>query len=239
MINCIIVDDQQEAIYVIQDHLKKIPQLALRKTFTDPIEGLKYLENNQIDLVFLDIEMPILNGLEFIESLKAVNGKNIPKFIFTTGYHKYALSGYEHGAIDFLVKPIGFKRFNISIERLIDYIKNVPIQNSILNKDYFFVELDGARFKIQYNNIVYIESDRNYIHIVEEKIVRKICKPMHYIENILGKHENFIRVHKSFIISDKYVEIIKGNDIIMNFNGIKKTISIGKTYKNSVLKKFS
>jgi DNA-binding LytR/AlgR family response regulator len=239
MINCLIIDDQQEAIDVIQDHLSKFSQINLRKVFTDPIEGLKYLETNQVDLVFLDIEMPNLNGLEFIESLKAVNGKNIPKFIFTTGYHKYALSGFEHGAIDFLVKPIGFKRFNISIERFIDYIKNPTIQNSILNKDYFFVELDGAKFKIKYGNIAYIESDRNYIQIVEEKIVRKICKPMHYIENLLGNHDNFIRVHKSFIISDKYVEVIKGNDIVMNVNGTKKTISIGKTYKDSVWKKFN
>lgn len=239
MINCIIIDDQQEATDVIQDHLKRITQINLKKVFTDPIEGLKYLENNQIDLVFLDIEMPNLNGLEFIESLKEVNGKNIPKFIFTTGYHKYALSGFDHGAIDFLVKPIGFKRFNISMEKFMDYIKNPIAQNSILNKDYFFVELDGAKFKIQYNNIAYIESDRNYIHIVEEKTVRKICKPMHYIENLLKNHDNFIRVHKSFIISDRFVEIIKGNDIVMNVNGTKKTISIGRTYKDNVLKKFS
>jgi DNA-binding LytR/AlgR family response regulator len=239
MINCIIVDDQQEAIDVIQDHLNKFSQVDLGNVFTDPIEGLKYLKTNPVDLVFLDIEMPNLNGLEFIESLKAVNGKNIPKFIFTTGHHKYALSGIEHGAIDFLVKPISFKRFNISIERFIDYIKNPTTQNSFLNKDYFFVELGGAKFKIKYSDIVYIEGDRNYIHIVEEKAVRKICRPMHYIENLLRNYGNFIRVHKSFIVSDKYVEQIKVNDIVMNVNGAKKTISIGKTYKDSVLKKFN
>ena len=242
MINCVIIDDQPEAIAVIQNHLQKIPQINLKRAFTDPICGLKYLEDNEMDLVFIDIEMPDLNGLEFIESLKAVKGKNIPKFVFTTGNYKYALSGFEHGAIDFLLKPIGFKRFNISIERCIDYIRNPSNptnQSSNSNKDYFFVDVDGSKIKIQYDNIAYIESDRNYINIVEEKIVRRICKPLHYMENILEKNDNFIRVHKSFIISDKYVEIIKGNDIVMNISGAKKTISIGKVYKGGVLRKFN
>ncbi len=238
MITCIIIDDQKEAIGVIEDHLKKFSQLKLVTVFTDSLEGLEFLEKNQVDLVFLDIEMPNLNGLDFIESLRSKKGKNIPKFIFTTGYHKYALSGYEKGVIDFLIKPIGFTRFKMSMDRLIDAWKESSIRN--FHKEYFFMELDGVKIKINYENIIYIESERNCIHIYERKVKRTFYKPMNYIESILINNEDFIRVHKSFIISINYAEEIKSSSIVMNLTeGKIKTISIGRTYKEAVLKKFS
>lgn len=239
MIKCIIVDDQKEAIGVIEDHLKKFSQLKLISVFTDSLEGLDFLQDNQIDLVFLDIEMPNLNGLDFIESLRSRKGKDLPKFIFTTGYHKYALSGYEKGVIDFLVKPIGFTRFKISIDRFIDSWKDSSLQRNT-QKDYFFMELDGAKIKISYENVMYIESDRNYIHINERKTKRTFYKTLNYMEDLLCDDADFIRVHKSFIISVKYLDHIKGSDVIMDLkNGERKTISIGRTYKDSVLKKLS
>lgn len=239
MIKCIIVDDQKEAIGVIEDHLKKFSQLTVLSIFTDSLEGLDFLQDNEIDLVFLDIEMPNLNGLDFIESLRSRKGKNLPKFIFTTGYHKYALSGYEKGVIDFLVKPIGFTRFKMSIDRFIDSWKDlVPMKN--IQKDYFFMELDGARVKISFDNVMYIESDRNYIHIYEKKIKRTFYKTLNYMEDLLCDGEEFIRVHKSFIISVKYMDQIKGTNVIMDLkNGERKTISIGRTYKEAVLKKLN
>lgn len=239
MIKCIIVDDQKAAIGVIEDHLKKFPQLKLIAVFTDSLEGLEFLENEQIDLVFLDIQMPNLNGLDFIESLRSKMGKNIPEFIFTTGYHKYALSGYEKGVIDFLVKPIGFTRFKISMDRLIDRWKDPQSLNRNPNKEYFFMELDGAKIKIIYANIMYIESERNWIHIHEKKAKRTFYKTMSYIEDILANNEDFIRVHKSFIISFNYAEQMKGSDIVMKINeGEIKTISVGRKYKENVLKRF-
>ncbi|HSH67022.1 MAG TPA: LytTR family DNA-binding domain-containing protein [Bacteroidia bacterium] len=237
MINCIIVDDRIDGIEVIENHLKNFNEITTMGTFTDSIAALKFLENNKIDLVFLDIDMPNLDGLEFIESLTFTLGKNIPKFIYTTGHSKYALSGFELGASDYLLKPIVFKRFKVAIERILDNWKNSSFLNS--NKDYFFVEIDGSKLKIKYENIAYIESERNYIHIREEKIVRKICKPMYYIENILSNHKDFIRVHKSFIVSANFVELYRGNDLILKINGEQKTISIGRTYKESVLKKLN
>jgi DNA-binding LytR/AlgR family response regulator len=238
MITCIIIDDQKEAIGVIEDHLKKFAQLTLIAVFTDSLEGLEFLEKKQVDLVFLDIEMPNLNGLDFIESLRSKKGKDIPKFIFTTGYHKYALSGYEKGVIDFLIKPIGFTRFKMSMDRLIDAWKDPSSLNKNIHKEYFFMELDGIKIKINYENIMYIESERNCIHIYEKKVKRTFYKTMNYIESILINNEDFIRVHKSFIISINYAERITSSDIVMNIgNGKKKTISIGRTYKEAVLKK--
>jgi DNA-binding LytR/AlgR family response regulator len=233
------VDDRIDGIEVIENHLKNFDDITLIKSFTDSIVALKFLENNKIDLVFLDIDMPNLDGLEFIESLTLTLGKNIPKFIYTTGHSKYALTGFELGASDYLLKPIVFKRFKVAIERVLDNWKNPSVSNSNSHKDYFFIEIDGSKLKIKYDNIAYIESERNYIHICEEKTVRKICKPMYYIENILNNHKDFIRVHKSFIVSTNFVEVYRGNDLILKINGEKKTISVGKTYKEAVNKKFS
>jgi two-component system LytT family response regulator len=238
-LTCIIVDDRVDAINTIKNHLKNIKELTLIESFTDSIKALTFLETNKIDLIFLDIDMPDLDGLEFIESLTLKNGKYIPKFIYTTGHAKYALSGFDLGASGYLIKPIIFKKFKVAVERIVDNWKDTSNINSKQKKDYFFLEQDGAKFKIKYSNIAYIESERNYIHIHEVNTVRKIIKPMNQIEAVLKDQDNFIRVHKSFIISDNYVESIKNNDIVLKINGARKTISIGKTYKESVLKKFS
>src|SRR4051812_44926515 len=115
MISSIIVDDQIENVEVIEEHLKQIPQLALLKKFTSCLEALDFLEVNHVGIVFLDIQMPGLSGLKLIENLKEKNGANIPKFIMTTGYPEYALSGFDYGVVDFIVKPIFFKRFKIVV----------------------------------------------------------------------------------------------------------------------------
>lgn len=237
MINCIIVDDKIDCIKIITSHLRHFSTISLLEGFTDSIEALAYLENSKVDLVFLDIDMPNLDGLEFVQSLRAKNGKNTPKFIYTTGYPNYALSGFDLGAVDFLVKPIGFVRFKQAIERLLDNWKD-PVPQSANAKEYFFVEISGAKFKVNYKNVMYIESKGNFVHIHESKIERRVYAAMHYMESILCKQEDFIRVHKSFIVSVNYVNNLRGNEIIMDLNGKVKTISIGKTYKENVLKKF-
>jgi DNA-binding LytR/AlgR family response regulator len=238
MITCIIVDDQKEAIGVIQDHLKKFPEIKTINFFTDSLEALVFLEKNQkIDLVFLDIEMPNLNGLDFIESLRQKYGKQIPKFIFTTGYHKYALSGYEKGVVDFLIKPIGFTRFKMSIDRIIDNWKDPVALGKIGFKEQFYIEVDGIKIKMNYENIMYVESDRNCVHIFDRKGKKTVYQTMQSIEELLSNDDRFVRVHKSYIVSESFVESIKGNDIVMDLNGTIKTIPIGRTYKEAALKK--
>ena len=149
MINCIVVDDQQEAIDVIVEHAKRIPQIVVTKTFTDSIEALHFLESNKIDLVFLDVDMPNLNGIELIESYKAKIGSTSAKFIFTTGYPDYAISGFEKGVIHYLLKPIVFKRLKEAVERFLENTKNIQSNDAIGgNKDYFFVESDGSKLKL-------------------------------------------------------------------------------------------
>jgi two-component SAPR family response regulator len=111
MYTCIIVDDQTEAVVLIKDHVTKIPSLSLLLATTEPVEALAFLDKNKPDIIFLDIEMPGITGIEFIENNKARWGNNMPKVVFTTGYSNYALSGYEHGVKDYLLKPVSFIRF--------------------------------------------------------------------------------------------------------------------------------
>lgn len=233
MFNCIIVDDQEYAIRIIEEHVIKMPKLKLLNTFTNSLEALQFLENTFVDLVFLDVDMADLNGFQIIENLTKKLKEKIPSFILITGHTQYALSGYDYDIAGFLVKPVDFNRFKISVDRWIEKQSNVTV-----SKEYFFIESDGVKHKINYKDIAYIESQGNFVEIVESKITRKIYKSMQYIESILVRNEDFIRIHKSFIISANYIRAIKSNEIEMNVGGIKKTISIGKTYKENVLRKF-
>lgn len=235
MVYCIVVDDQQEAIDVIVEHIKRIPQVDVLKTFTDSIEALDFLELNEIDLVFLDVDMPNLNGIELIESYKTKNSSVKTKFILTTGYRDYAISGFEQGVIDYLLKPVVFKRFKQSVERFMENIKVIYANDaSVGKKDYFFIESDGSKLKLNYKNIAYIESEKNHIHIIESNTKKTVRKPMHYIEGLLESHEDFIRVHKSFIISVNYIEVIRMNEIVMSIGDTKKTISLGGRYRDNI-----
>jgi DNA-binding LytR/AlgR family response regulator len=237
MFKCIIVDDQRVNIEVIEEHLKKMPQLVLINTFTNPVSALNFLQENDVDLAFLDVQMPDLDGLEIIEALRIKKRHNFPLFILITGHSKYALSGFEYGVVDFLLKPISFKRFNIAIDRFIEkQSKTTQISDTGIDKDYFFIESEGSKLKLNYKDIAYVESQRNFVEIVGKHGKKPIYKPMHYIENILTNQHGFLRVHKSFIISINYIEVLRVNDIILNVEGQKKTISIGGTYKENVFK---
>jgi DNA-binding LytR/AlgR family response regulator len=238
MCNCIIVDDQIEAIQVIEMHIKKIPQLKLVKRFTNSIEALDFLKDSEIDLLFLDVEMPDLSGFEFIDSLNKSSLYKIPSLILTTGYSEYALQGYEYRIVDFLLKPITFKRFKNAVDNFFESKTQVS-QNSNSNREYFFIESDGSKIKINYNEVIYVESDNNGFKLVEKNIIRNINKPLYYIEDILCNHVDFVKVHKSYIISLKHVESAKSTDLILKIGAAKKTISIGPTFKDNFLKKIN
>ena len=122
MVKCIVIDDQKYAIDAITDHIQKIPELSLVSAFINPLEAIVFLEEHAIDLVFIDVEMPHLNGIEFIEAMMVKKGNDIPYFILTTGHHKYALISYDYGVADYLMKPIAFKRLRIAVDKFLNQI---------------------------------------------------------------------------------------------------------------------
>lgn len=236
MINCIAIDDQDVAIKVMVEHISKIPQLNLLKTYTDPIEALSFLETNRIDLVFLDIQMPHIGGLDFIESLRSKQGNLMPEFILTTGHNQYALSGFEQGVADYLLKPIGFKRFKIAIDRLISK-KLQSVLSEFPKEDFFFADLNGKKQKINFKEISFIESAGNYVSVFGDNDLKAVIyNSMNGMQEIVPK-DNFMRVHKSYIVSINHIHAIKGNAIIVKRNGAEINVPMGSTFRMATLKK--
>lgn len=232
---CIIVDDQREAVELLVDHVKKVGALDLKMATTDAIEALDFLEEESVDLIFLDVQMPDLTGLDFIENLREKLGNKMPRIIFTTGYDHYALPGYEHGVFDYLLKPISFKRFKKSVDRVLAEQKPTTTSDSN-ERNFFFADVDGKKVKIDFDDIVYVEGARNYIFIVTDQRKMIILKSMTSMGELLPK-EQFMRIHKSYICAINRIRAIKGNEIIVDVKDDSKAIPIGVTYREGVLKK--
>jgi DNA-binding LytR/AlgR family response regulator len=231
---CIIVDDQPEAVDLILDHVQKLPQLSVLFSTTDAIAALSFLNKTKPDIIFLDIEMPDISGLDFMENLKLKWGNNMPKVVFTTGYSEYAISGYEFGVYDYILKPVSFSRFKISVDRIIDELDKRNTQAA--NKpNFFFVEDEGRKIKVNFDEVIYIEGAGNYIVIIMRDSKKILYKTMNAMQELLP-FDKFMRVHKSYIIAISTVQAIRGNEIILKVNNNEKNIPIGITYKESVQK---
>lgn len=217
-IKCIIVDDEPLAIQLLENYVMKIPFLELVFSSENPIEALEYIQNNEADLIFLDIQMPELSGINF---MKIVGDKL--KYILTTAYSEYALEGYEHNVIDYLLKPIPFGRFEKSALKAQE---RFPTNETSANS-YFFVKSSGQQRKINFDEILYVESIKDYVNIKTENEEYIVLDTLKSLENQLP--ENFTRVHKSFILNlDKIEKIDVKNALLIS----GKEIPIGETYKS-------
>ncbi|REC63274.1 DNA-binding response regulator [Chryseobacterium pennae] len=217
-IKCIIVDDEPLAISLLEQYVQKIPFLELVFSTENPIEALEYIQNNDSDLIFLDIQMPELTGINF---MKIVGAKQ--KYILTTAYSEYALEGYEHNIVDYLLKPVSFERFLKSAMKAQERF-------SFQEEDaHFFVKSSGQQHRINFNEILYIESIKDYVNIRtagEEYIVLDTLKSM---ENQLS--ESFVRIHKSFIVNLDKVKSIGAKKVILP----EMEIPIGESYRANLL----
>jgi two-component system LytT family response regulator len=233
MYTCIIVDDQLDAAELLKGHVLKVPKLSLQLITTDSIAALTFLDNNKPDIIFLDIEMPGLSGIEFTGNIKAKWGNNAPKIVFTTGHPDYALTGYEHGVSDYLVKPIYFSRFKKCTDRIIDELDKLNTAPG--NPGYFFVEEVGKKTKINMDEIIYIKAAGNYVTIVTTGNKITTYDTMSRIQELLPC-DKFIRVHKSYIIAVRKIRSVNSNEIVMNTNHGEERIPIGVKFKNDILK---
>jgi len=240
-IKCIIVDDEIHARKVLEKYIQDIPHLELIKSCKNALEAMDILRNQSIDAMFLDINMPKLTGLNFLESLQ-----DAPAVVITTAYREYALDAYELDVVDYLHKPIPFPRFVKSISKIEDklQLKNQPIQIVKENKieftsDFIFVKADKKTIKLNFNEIQYIEGLGDYIkiHTKERSIVSKLT--VKRMEELLPSNQ-FPRVHKSFIVAMRAINSIEGNQIETD----TCKIPIGQIYRqgfieliNSFLKK--
>jgi DNA-binding LytR/AlgR family response regulator len=234
MYTCIIVDDLQSAVNLIKKHVLKIPQLSIMLTATDSIAALTFLDNNKPDIIFLDIEMPGMDGIDFTRNIKEKWGNNMPKIVFTTGHTEYLLDGYEHGVADYLLKPILFGRFKQCVDRIIAELdkRNKPTEQA----GFFFADNEGEKVKIDIEDIIYVEGKGNYISIVTDEYEQIVHKSMNTMQDFLPA-DKFIRVHRSYILAINRIRTVKGNEIfIKTKNNTDKPIPIGVTFRENALK---
>ena len=232
MIRCICIDDEPLALEMMEDFIRKVPFLTLVASCHNAFEAYDVLDYNQIDLLFVDVEMPEINGVQFVQSLK-----NKPFIIFSTAYKKYAIEGFELDVIDFLVKPFSFDRFYksvLKVKETYNLIHNsTPTTLKQLPPDYLFVNADYSLVKVIIPDISYIEGLKDYIKIYlsgQQKpiVTRMSMKTIEERLNLLG----FMRVHKSFIVNMGKITSIKKTRLFVHEN----EIFIGDNYKDNLFK---
>ncbi|HTM92610.1 MAG TPA: LytTR family DNA-binding domain-containing protein [Flavisolibacter sp.] len=232
MINCIIVDDEQHAIDILVHYVKQTPHLNLVATTTNPIEALQIVATQKVDLIFLDIQMPELSGMDLI---KAINGKS--KVILTTAYSEFALESYELDVVDYLLKPVRLPRFLQAVQRVVKELEEHPDEKYNIAQDeddYIFVKTEskGKLLKINLDEIDYIEGMKNYVAIYCAGKKTLVYTSMKDLEERLPKKQ-FIRVHKSFIIPIAKITGIEGN--LLRLKNVSAEILIGDNYKADLM----
>lgn len=228
-IKALIIDDEPLAQNVIMQYAQKLPQLTISGTCTDVICAHKFLNENEVDIIFLDINMPKMSGISFLKNLK-----NPPLTIFTTAYSEYALEGFELNAVDYLKKPFSFDRFFVAYFRAEELIllkrKSQAATPTDPTIDFLFIKSDKKTVKIKYSDLLYIEGLGDYIKLYcsDKKIVSNLS--MKKIMDLLPANQ-FYRIHKSFIISIEHIEAIEGNSVKINTT----RLPIGNSYRQDFL----
>ncbi len=221
MIQCLIVDDEPLAQEVIAKYIQQSTELQLVKKCANALEAFAVLEKQPVDLLFIDIAMPIINGIDFIRSLK-----DPPSVIFTTAFSEYAADSYELEALDYLVKPITYARFAKSLDKFLKQKTKLNIDE----KNYLYIKANGRLQKVFYADIVYAESMRDYIKIVTVKENHVTHLTMKALTELLPVGM-FIRVHRSFIVHGVYITSVSRKELLVN----EFKIPIGDNYKQNLV----
>jgi len=230
MMTYLIIDDEPLAHEIIEEFCSMLPHLQLEKNCYNAMEAMQFLNENTVDFMFLDINMPKLKGLEFLKTLT-----NPPKTIITTAYKEHAIEGFELNVVDYILKPFSFDRLVKAVNKVSDTQTPKTVINEVSSSESsttrFFLKGDKKHHQINTNEILYIEAYGNYtkVYLKEEMIISH--EKISSFEELLSQM-NFLRVHKSFIVAIDKIKLIEGNRIIIN----EHKIPIGQTYKSSINK---
>lgn len=221
-LNCIAIDDEPLALELIESHISKIPYLTFVGGFPDPMKALHVLKTESIDLIFLDINMPDVSGIDFLKSLAQP-----PKVVFTTAYDNYAIQGFELNAVDYLLKPVSFSRFLLAADRVLESLQPRLYREADDTPEYIFVKSEHNVLKVSCDDIFYVEGYKDYV-----KIFTKETRPIltintiKSIENLLSSRR-FARIHKSYIISVGKIKSFRNGKVLVG----EKHIPIGDSYR--------
>lgn len=227
MINYLIIDDEHIAHDIIKNYCDLLPNMQLMKNCYDGLEAFEYLNKNDVDLIFLDLNMPKLKGFDFLKTLK-----NPPKVIVTTAYKEFAFEGYELNISDYLLKPFGFERFLKAINKTFsasNIQKIVPSKNNTISKR-IFIRSNKKYIQIEIDAILFIEASGNYTKVITKLEIITVREKISSVLDVLPK-EDFLQVHKSFAVAPKHIKSIEGNRIYISDN----IIPIGKVFRTNIV----
>ena len=226
---CIIVDDEPLAIEILESYVSKVEQLQLVSTFRNAISAFTFLQQHSVDLIFLDIQMPKLSGIDFLKTLK-----HPPKVIFTTAFRDYAIEGFELEIVDYLLKPIPFDRFLKAVAKVFHqpaHPTTPSLKHEVVSDNYVYFKVDKKMIKTKMADVLYIESIKDYVKVKtsDKEIVTQ--QKISYLEESLPR-EQFLRIHRSFIVNLEKIDAYSATDVEIG----KHNIPIGRNYKNDVMK---
>ena len=234
---CVIIDDEPLAVELLQDFVKKVDTLELISTFNNAIDAVSFINQNNVDLIFLDIQMPHFSGIDFLNTIEKK-----PLVIFTTAYSDYAVEGFNLGAVDYLVKPIPFHRFLKAVVRAQQVLQPVSTQTLAesnntpeIEQDFMFVRAEYENVKLNFADILFIEGLKDYVKIytTDNKFTLTLISLIK-LENLLSS-KGFARVHRSYIINIKHVKSIQKNKVLIS----DKRIPISESYKSTFFEKIN
>ncbi len=229
MFRCLIIDDEELARGLIKNHLSQLNEFEVVATCANAIEASRVLKQEQIDLLFLDIEMPVLRGTDFFKSLI-----HRPHVIFTTAYRDYAIEGFDLNAVDYLLKPITFSRFFEAIEKFLalkqkSIVKEVlPHEGKKRTRDHMFIRKDRKQVKLYFDDVLYVESVKDYIKIVESDQQHLVKYSITNFNEELD--DRFLRIHRSFIVNKEKITAYTKHDVEIG----KVEIPVGESYKRAL-----
>lgn len=234
-LNCIAIDDEPLALEIITDYISRVPFLKLLRSFDNAVDSIDFIRSNKVDLMFLDIEMESLTGIQLVHALP-----DRPQIIFTTAYDRYAVEGFELDAADYLLKPISFERFVRSVDRVYnDFLKKGrgsdenPIPTpTVRDASFIFVKTESRLQKIAVDEILYVEGQGDYLRIITKTIKVMTLQNFKKLEAVLPP-DNFVRVHKSYLVALDKIENIAKNRIKIG----EKLIPISDSYHDAFYEK--
>ena len=229
-VNCLIADDEPIARDIIQNYCTHLPNLKVVASCGNALEEKAAMQQQKVDILFLDINMPVLDGISFLKTIQ-----HKPQVIFTTAYKEYALNAFDLAAVDYLLKPFSLERFIVAVDKALERINKPSVINPTSTEEktekYLFVKTDSKIFRIAYNDIVYAEANGNYTKIVTNRQTLMPALTFTSFEQQLP-FSIFMRVHRSFIINKSYITHIEGNRVFVN----NIEIPLGSNYKEAFMK---
>lgn len=231
--DCIIIEDQPPAQRILKKYINDIGTLTLKATFSDAIQAMEFLKSEKVDIVFLDIHLPKISGIDFLKTVPSP-----PNIILTTAFSDYALESYEFDVVDYLLKPFSFQRF-------VKAVSKVPLKNPIVKQEggtkvlpelrkEIFIKSGYEHLKVAIEDIIYIKSDADYTEIYTSEKKYLSSEPLrHWLDHLNDHH--FVQIHKSFIISSSKIEKVAGNQVYLSNEMV---VPLGRTYKEKFTERF-